>query len=96
MAKMKSVPKPPFWMFDHIHVFYELTFGKDVIRPGDKIKIKSIHGEFKFQKWVQNSKIDVAWIDCMDVKTGEFRSFRIEDLKSLIKPKKSRRKKPNV
>lgn len=96
MARTKSEPKPPFWMFDHIHVFYELEFGKDIIKPGDKIKVRNVRGEFKFQKWVHNSQIDKSWIDCMDIKTGEFRSFKIEDLKLLVKPKKSRKKKPNV
>lgn len=96
MSKSKKNVVEPYWMFDHIHVYYELEFGKDMIKPGDKIKIKNIRGEFMFQKWVHNSKIDKTWIDCMDVKTGEFRSFVIHELRCLVKPKKSRRKKPNV
>lgn len=96
MAKTKKNPFKPYWMHDHVHVYYELEFGKDIIKPGDKIKIKNVRGDFTFHKWVHNSKLDKTWIDCMDNKTGEFRSFILHDLKGLVKPKKSRRKKPNV
>lgn len=92
-ARKKFVPLPPFWYNENIHVYYELEFGKDLIKPGDKIKIKNVRGQFLFIKWVHNSQKDVTWIDCRDMKTHEERSFYIENLKGVVRPKKSRRKK---
>ena len=92
-GRKKSVSPEPFWYHDHVHVFYELEFGKDVIKPGDKIKIKNTRGVFTFIKWVHNSKKDVTWIDCMDSRTMEERSFYIQNLKGIVRPKRSRRKK---
>lgn len=96
MARKKLEPLEPFWYHDHVHVYYELSFGNDVIKPGDKIKIKNTRGDFIFIKWVHNSQKDVTWIDCRDSKTQEDRSFYIENLKAVVRPKKSRRKKTNV
>ncbi len=80
---------------DDIHVQYELEFKKDIIKPGNPIKIKNQRGVFKFRCVAHNIKLDVTWIDCMD-KDGHYRSFRIDELKTLVKPKRSRAKKPNV
>lgn len=98
MAKKKASSEvlEPFWMFPHVHVYYELEHDKNTIKPGDKVKIKHVRGDFTFIKWVHNSNKDVTWIDCMDPKTGEFRSFHMHNLKGIVKPKRSRRKKPNV
>lgn len=94
MARKKRVPETlPYWHNENIHVFYELEFGKDVIKPGDPIKIKNTRGKFKFLKLVHNSEKDITWIDCMDIKDGQFRSFYIDMLKGVIRPKRSRRKK---
>ena len=94
MARRKRMSiGEPYGDNENLHVHYELEFGKDVIKPGDPIKIKNTRGSFKFLKWVHNSKKDVTWIDCMDIKDGQFRSFYIEQLKGVIRPKRSRRKK---
>lgn len=91
--KKKSQVSIPYGHNEHIHVYYELQFNKDVIKPGDPVKIKNTRGKFKFLKMVHNSELDVTWIDCMDIKDGQFRSFYLENLKGVIRPKRSRRKK---
>ncbi len=102
MARSRIVPKghSEWWenayvFNDDIHVQYELEFKKDIIKPGNPIKIKNTRGVFKFRCIAHNIKLDVTWIDCMD-ENGQFRSFYIDQLKMLVKPKRSRRKKPNV
>ena len=91
--KKRSSQNLPYGHNEKIYVYYELEFGKDVIKPGDPIKIKNTRGKFKFLKLVHNSELDVTWIDCMDIKDGQFRSFYLETLKGVIRPKRSRRKK---
>ena len=94
MARKKGAYKVPAIDNSHLHVFYELEFKKEIIRPGDKIKIKNERGTFIFVKWVHNSNLDVQWVDCLDNNgTKHFRSFRIESIRSIVKPKKSRAKK---
>ena len=77
----------------HISCYYELNFGKDVIKPGDKIKVKGARGYFIFHKWAHNSELDISWVDCMSEATGEFRSFYLDSIKSVYRAKKSIRKK---
>jgi hypothetical protein len=91
--KRYSETVKPYFHNENIHVFYELEFGKDVIKPGDPLKFKNTRGQFRFIKWVHNSDRDVTWIDCMDIKDGQFRSFYIQMLKGVVRPKRSRRKK---
>lgn len=89
-AKNNSIP------FSHnrnISCYYELNFGKDVIRPGDKIRFKNVRGTFVFSKWVHNRDLDVQWIDVIDPTTSTFRSFYMDRLKGVHRAKKSIRKK---
>jgi len=86
----------PYHMHSHVVVFDELPFGNDVIKPGDMIRIKNRRGQFKFYKVCHNMQKDVTWVDCMDVKTLEWRSFYIDEIKCVIRPKRSRRKKQGV
>lgn len=78
-----------------IHVQYELQFKKDLIKPGTKIKIKYMRGVFKFRCLAHNVKLDSTWIDCIG-DDGAWHSFRVEQLKNVVKPKRSRRKKANT
>ena len=80
---------------DDIHVQYELEFGKDVIKPGNKIRIKNDRSVYMFRCLAHNIKLDTTWIDCIST-DGGWRSFPVEKLKCLVKPKRSRAKKPNV
>lgn len=86
----------PYHYNENIFVYHELDFMNDVIKPGDKIKFKNIRGTYNFIQFVHNAEKDVSWIDCMDAITGEYKSFYIEKLKGVIRPKKSRRKKQIV
>ncbi len=72
-------------------VSFEYQHGKDLIVPGTLVKIKNVRGEFKFEKYVKNTKLDVEWIDVIG-STG-YRSFYLYDFKGIIKPKKKRVKK---
>lgn len=81
---------------DNIYVQYELEFGKDLIKAGDLIKIKNQRTTYRFRCLAHNISLEKTWIDCMDVGTGAWFSFRPEKIKCLVKPKKSRRKKVNA
>lgn len=84
---------PPFGHNHHITCYYELDFGRDTIKPGDKIKFKNVRGFFLFSKWVHNQQLDVQWIDVIDPSTSTFRSFYMDRLKGVHRAKKSIRKK---
>jgi hypothetical protein len=86
----------PYSMNENIHVYYELEYLKDVMKPGDRIKFKNTRGEFLFILMAHNSEKDVTWIDCRNPTTGEYRSFYVEKLSGLVRAKKSRRKKQLV
>jgi signal peptidase I len=92
----KEYDRKPYHVNDDISVFYEIKYGKDVIKPGDLIKIKDVRGTFRFIQLAHNINKDVTWIDCINNVTGEYRSFYIEKLKGLIRAKKSIRKKMNA
>jgi hypothetical protein len=73
---------------------FEFTCGKDVVKPGQLIRIKGIQGTFRFRCLATNIEQDVTWIDCIENKTGHFRAFYMDQFKGIVKPKKSRRRKP--
>jgi len=88
MAKKKETPLNinPKWA-----VTYSYQHGKDLIEPGDPIRIKFVRGTFKFLRHIRHIEKGVSWIDC----TGPegYKSFYVEELKGKVKPKKFRRKK---
>lgn len=69
-------------------IFYEYNHGKDKIVLGDKIRFKGERSEFKFIRYVINSKTHAEWIDCQG--EGGYRSFYTKNLKGKVKPKKFR------
>jgi hypothetical protein len=81
---------------DDIVVQYELQFKSDLIKPGDKIKIKNLQDEFLFRCLATKVSTERDWIDCISVKSGSWHSFDISRLSGIVKPKRSRRRKPNV
>jgi hypothetical protein len=87
---------PTYKVNPDISVFYELKFGKTVIKPGDSLKFKDVRGSFRFIRLAHNIKKDVTWIDCYSPSTGEYRSFYVDRLKGVVHAKKSIRKKMNV
>jgi hypothetical protein len=94
-AKKKKPPIEyvPYRNNPHVYVYYELEFGKDVIKPGDKIKIKFDRDTYTFLRLAHHSKHDTTWVDCISLKKGSWHSFRVEDVQRVIRPKRSRRKK---
>jgi hypothetical protein len=74
------------------HRYMEWPFGTDVIKPGDKIKIRNRRGTFTFRSVAHNSNIDSTWVDCFEDSTQQFRAFPIDMIKGVVRPKKSRRK----
>lgn len=94
--KQKVDLREPYAHNDQIFVSYEFPFGRDVMKPGDIIKIKNQRGKFKFLKVAHNASKDVTWVDVMKVEDGQFYSFYIDRIKLIIRPKKSRRKKQGV
>lgn len=81
---------------DDIAVQYEMEHNGDLIKPGTVIKMKNMAKTFKFRCLAHNIKLDSTWIECIDNTTGEWRAFRVDKLKGVVKPKKSRRKKKNA
>jgi hypothetical protein len=72
-------------------VSFEYQHGKELVTPGTLVKIKSVRGQFKFEKHVKNIESGKEWIDVIG-QTG-YRSFYLQDFKGIIKPKKKRVKK---
>jgi hypothetical protein len=101
MVARKNTPNSSEWwenayMYnDEIHVQYELEFNKDIIKPGNPVKIKNQRGVYKFRCLAHNIKLDVTWFDCIGP-DGQWHSFYIDKLKCLVKPKRSRRRKVNT
>lgn len=94
--KAKQAEDTPPYANPHIHVEYELPFARDVIKPGDIVRIKSDRGRYRFVRVATNTEKNVTWIDCHDVVSGDFRSFYVEKIKLVERAKKSRRKKQSV
>lgn len=92
MNKKKIVRKNTERHFGNpdIYIQYELEFKNDVIKPGDKFKIKHDRSTYKFQCLAHNVKLDKTWVEAMCVETGEFRSFWIDRITTVIRPKKKR------
>ena len=92
-----TVPKikdgGPYANNDDIIVGYELKFKNDLIKPGILIKFKGSRGQYKFRCVAHNPRLDVTWIDCIDAITHEWRSFYIDRLIGVVKPKRSRRRR---
>lgn len=72
-------------------VVYEMTFKGDIIKPGQRFKIKNDRTIYTFHCLVTNIKSGTTWIECA-CETGYY-SFRPEKMYKLVGIKKSRRKK---
>lgn len=95
--KNRSGVKNPRWWANayathpEIDVEYQLVDGIDIIEPNDKIKFKWDRGTYLFRCLAHNVSLDVRWIDCLDLETGEWRSFRVEKFKGKVKPRRRRK-----
>lgn len=81
-----------FFHNDNIVVFYTWQDSRGEIVPGDKILFKNTRGKFTFLKAVENRDKNVTWIDCIEDKTHNYRSFYAEKLKGKVRPRKTRKK----
>lgn len=95
MGKKNGIPMEiePYAVNPEIFVTYELPFNTQIIKPGDKIKFRHIRGIFVFVRVAHNVRFDSTWIDCIDMKTRGTRSFHVAKLKTVVRPKRSYRKK---
>jgi hypothetical protein len=91
--KRGKVETSPYWYNKDVTVYYELEHKDGLITPGEVLTFKRNKGKYKFISFAHNSALDATWIDVMDIKTGEFRAFYIDELKGVFRAKKSRRKK---
>lgn len=91
-SKPTDPPRPPYFGMEHIKLYDSLEFDGEMISPGQKVKIKNKRGLYTFRGWVHNTRKDVQWLDLMEDKTGQFRQFYIEQLRGVVKPKRSRKK----
>jgi len=91
--KRGKIETSPYWYNKDITVYYELEHKDGLITPGETLRFKKDRKKYKFISFAHNSNLDVTWIDVMDIATGEFRAFYIDELKGIFRAKKSRRKK---
>jgi len=71
---------------------FEYDFNGDLMVPGTKFKVKYNRGEFKFRCFARNTVTGATWIDAIEVGSA-FRSFRVEMVKGVVKPRRVRRKR---
>jgi hypothetical protein len=93
VEKPERVSGDQFGINPNIYRYDELEFGKDKLVNGTKVRFKNRRGVFTFRSLYHNAAKDVTWIDCFEDKTGRMRAFYVGELKSVVKPKKSRAKK---
>ena len=74
-------------------VEYELEFGGDTIKPGDKIKVKHQRGDYKFRCVVHCPETNITWFDCIEILSGSWHSFYLDKLKGAVKPRRIYRKR---
>lgn len=72
----------------HIIASYEFELDGDAILPKSLIKFKNTRGSFKFRCVATNTRTGKTWIDCINADTGEWKSFYVEKLKGLVKPRR--------
>jgi hypothetical protein len=76
-----------------IDVTFELPFGKDLIKAGDKIRIKHDRLIYTVQHFAYHGISEKMWVDCTSDKGGSFHSFYVERISRVIRPKKKRKSK---
>lgn len=77
----------------HIIASYEFELDGDTILPKSLIKFKNTRGSFKFRCVATNTQTGKTWIDCINADTGEWKSFYVEKLKGLVKPRRPVRRR---
>lgn len=85
--KAKVIPNRPYELSEHIIVYPEWHVGNETLVPGTLFKIKDDRRIYKFRQYVNNTALDVQWIDCWATDTGEFKSVVASRFKTVYKGK---------
>lgn len=93
MARKRVTDSEPYNFNPHIKMMYELPFGNDLIKPGDKVRIKNQRSTFEVYQFAYHSESAVTWVDCRNTATGSYHSFYVHKIRNVVRPKKSIRKK---
>ena len=64
--------------------------GEHTLELDSEFKLRGSSKKYKFIRAAKNIRLRVEWIDCMDMETGEFRSFYPD---KIVIPRKRRKKK---
>lgn len=91
--KKSKIVYTPYGGNPNVHVDYELPFGRDVITPGTAIKFKNDRDVYHFQRVCTHRQTGNQWIDCLSMNRQSFQSKRLNQLKGVVRAKKSRKKK---
>lgn len=97
----KKADNPNSWWdsayskIDHIETDFNYQFGNDVLVPGMRIRIKHKRGVFKFRCVAHNTKTGTSWVDVIE-EHASFRSFRLSEIKEVVKPRRTRKKRTVV
>lgn len=87
MRQSKQPAPPPYASCKGIEVQYEWPWKNKVVVPGDVVRFKMTRGRYRFRLVATNTTINRSWIDCIDVRTQEWRSFYVEKLVGVVKPR---------
>lgn len=77
----------------NIEVETTMVWKNKVIEQDAKIKFRYMRETFKFGALVTNMVTGSTWIDCMDIKSGQWRSIPLEKFKEPVLPKKRRKRR---
>ena len=78
---------------ENIEPTYEMVHGKDTLLPGTPVRIKNQRGVFLFRCRATNVVTGATWVDFIGPEK-QWHSFRQDQVKGMVKPKKFRRKTP--
>lgn len=99
----KTPDNPHGWWQDawkgnpDMEVSYSFPLGKDMLEVSEikntAFKLKNRQDIYKFRCHVTNTRTGKSWIEAIDVNRQSFKSVRVEAIKGIIKPKRTRRKR---
>jgi hypothetical protein len=60
---------------------------------GTKFKVKNLRETFTFLRYAVNATLGTDWVDCLADETKQFKSFRPDRIKGVVKPKRPRKRR---
>lgn len=76
---------------DKVAVTCEFMFGKEVVRPGNLLKMKHVYGPVLYQCLVTDMDKDITYAWCQH--NGQWRTFDVRHIKGIVVSKRSFNKK---